>query len=94
MKMALLGLVAVVIAGNAWADCRALEYAEIKDMSTKELKKELSEIDVENRRLLDLANNQTSEWKMEQAQATMDKSIACSQIRTKLQKALDRRVKR
>lgn len=37
MKRIILVLVAVLLTGNAWADCRVYEYEEMKDMGKDEL---------------------------------------------------------
>lgn len=41
MKLIMLVLVIVVMAGNVWADCRVYEYAELKDMTEQEMNAEL-----------------------------------------------------
>jgi hypothetical protein len=51
MKSFMLVLVMVVIAGNVWADCRVLEYAEIKDMTDAELQKEVKHNDSQLRNM-------------------------------------------
>lgn len=54
MKRIILVLVAVLLAGNAWAfDCPFLEYAEIKDMDNKYLTEQAVEYHAELKKMND-----------------------------------------
>jgi SOS response regulatory protein OraA/RecX len=73
----LIMVMAVLLPVSAWADCRKIEYAELKDMSVAELRAEYAENFSEQRVQLVIATASAEQYRNDTAQRYLKKSYAC-----------------
>lgn len=91
MKKAIVIAVILILAGTAHADssrCERLEYAELKDMTVKELKAEIKKNDDIGTRLLMQQSGLIRQGELRLADANLSAALVCGDERERVEKVL------